>query len=159
MNRSICDLCDAYESLIQIAEPVFSGFGGKSAFGGQIVTIKCFEDNSLVRELVASDGRGKVLVVDGGGSKRRSLLGDQLGAKAAANGWEGILINGAVRDVEALRALELGVLALAAIPLKTEKKGLGERAVTLKFAGVEFTPGHYLYADPNGVIVAGRALE
>ena len=121
--------------------------------------MRCPEDNSLVRELVASDGRGKVLVVDGLGSVRRSLLGDQLGEKAVANGWQGIVLYGAVRDVEALEKLELGILALAAIPVKTDKKGVGEKALPLRFAGVTFMPGHYVYADRNGLIVASTALD
>jgi regulator of ribonuclease activity A len=159
MIKSTCDLCDEYEALVQVAEPIFESFGGRQAFSGQITTLRCPEDNSLVRELLAVDGRGKVLVVDGFGSRRRSLLGDQLAAKAVANGWQGIVIHGAVRDVEALEKLDLGVLALGAIPLKTDKKGLGHRDLILKFAGVTFTPGDFLYADRNGVIVAPKSLD
>jgi regulator of ribonuclease activity A len=159
MKHSTCDLCDEFEGLVQVAEPLLGHFGGRQAFCGEIVTLKCPEDNSLVRELVASDGRGKVLVVDGFGSVRRSLLGDQLAAKAVANRWEGIVINGAVRDVAALEELDLGVMALAPIPLKTDKKGVGERGAVVKFAGVTFTPGHYLYADENGLIVAAKRLQ
>ena len=158
MKHSTCDLCDEFESLLQVAEPLLGHFGGRGAFCGEIVTLKCPEDNSLVRELVASPGRGKVLVVDGFGSVRRSLLGDQLAAKAVANHWEGIVIHGAVRDVAALEQLDLGVMALAAIPLKTEKKGVGERGVVVNFAGVAFTPGHFLCADENGLIVAPHRL-
>jgi len=158
MMKSTCDLCDEFENLVQIAVPMFRSFGGRTAFTGEIVTILCPEDNSRVREQVALPGRGKVLVVDGLGSVRRSLLGDQLAAKAVANGWEGVVIHGAVRDVGVLRGLDLGVLALAAIPLKTEKKGLGEQGRPVSFAGVKFTPGHYVYADENGLIVAPRAL-
>jgi regulator of ribonuclease activity A len=99
-----------------------------------------------------------VLVVDGGGSLRRSLLGDQLADKAVANGWEGIVVYGAVRDVEAIAHMNLGVKALGAIPLKTEKRGIGERDIPVRFAGVDFVPGEYLYADANGIIVAATAL-
>ena len=159
MNKSTCDLCDEYETTVQVAEPRFKGYGGRSAFSGEISTIQCPEDNSLVRERVASDGHGKVLVIDGFGSLRRSLLGDRLAEKAVANGWHGIVVYGAVRDVEALAKLDLGVLALAAIPLKTDKKGAGQRDLSLQFAGVTFAPGHYLYADRNGLIVAPRALD
>ena len=158
MKHSTCDLCDEFESLIQVAEPLLGHFGGRGGFCGEIVTLRCPEDNSLVRELLATPGRGKVLVVDGFGSVRRSLLGDQLAAKAVENHWEGIVIHGAVRDVQALESLDLGVLALAAIPLKTEKKGLGERGVTVHFAGIAFSPGHFLYADENGLIVAPQRL-
>ena len=158
MSLSTCDLCDEFEDQIGVAEPIFRSFGARRAFGGQIVTLRCPEDNSLVRELVASDGRGKVLVVDGLGSVRRALLGDQLAAKAVAQHWEGIVIYGAVRDVTVLRGLDLGVLALAAIPLKTEKKGSGDQGRPVSFAGVTFTPGNHIYADENGLIVAPRPL-
>lgn len=159
MSRSTCDLCDDYPEEVQVAEPLFRDFGARSAFRGRIVTIKCHEDNSRVREAVAEDGRGCVLVIDGGGSLRRSLLGDQLAAKAVASGWEGIVIFGAVRDVEALAGMDLGIRALGAIPLKTDKKGVGERDPALRFAGVNFEPGHHLYADGNGIVVAARDLD
>jgi regulator of ribonuclease activity A len=159
MSKSTCDLCDEYETELQVAQPVFRSYGGRGAFSGEISTIQCPEDNSLVRERVASDGRGKVLIVDGCGSVRRSLLGDQLGEKAVANRWNGIVVYGAVRDVEALEKLDLGVLALAAIPLKTDKKGAGQRDLILRFAGITFTPGHFVYADRNGLIVSPRPLD
>lgn len=159
MIISICDLCDEYPQHVQVAEPMFRDFGGRARFAGRIVTIKCHEDNSRVRDLVAEPGTGCVLVIDGGGSLRRSLLGDQLAAKAVANGWEGMVIHGAVRDVEALAGMDIGVKALAAIPLKTDRKGVGERDLALRFAAVEFVPGQFLYADPNGVIVADRELS
>lgn len=152
------DLCDAHPE-IAVADPVFRDYGGKHAFCGSMVTVRCFEDNSRVRDLVAADGKGKVLVVDGGGSLRRSLLGDMLAAKAVANGWSGVLIHGCVRDVRALAELPLGVKALAACPLKTEKRGMGEVDVEVAFAGTLFVPGHWLYADGNGVIVAASDLR
>lgn len=153
------DLCDAYPDLIRVLEPMFSNFGGRDSFGGQIVTLKCFEDNSKVRELVEQPGAGKVLVVDGGGSLRRALLGDMLADKAAKNGWEGLLIYGCVRDVDVLAQTDVGVQALASHPLKTDKRGIGEVDVPVTFAGVTFRPGEYLYADNNGVIVSTTPLE
>ncbi|MFR0674703.1 ribonuclease E activity regulator RraA [Enterobacterales bacterium AW_CKDN230030176-1A_HGKHYDSX7] len=153
------DLCDAYPDLIQVLEPMFSNFGGRDAFGGPIVTLKCFEDNSKVREQVEQPGEGRVLVVDGGGSLRRALLGDMLAAKAAKNGWAGLLIYGCVRDVDALAQTDVGVQALASHPLATEKRGLGDIDVPVTFAGVTFHPGHYLYADNNGVIVSPSPLR
>jgi regulator of ribonuclease activity A len=150
-------LCDKHPE-VAVADPVFRDYGGNAAFCGRIVTIDCFEDNSRVRDLVATDGRGKVLVVHGGGSLRRSLLGDMLAERAVANGWSGLLINGCVRDVEALAKLPLGVKALAACPVKTEKLGAGEVGIAVAFAGVAFLPGRWLYADGNGVIVAERDL-
>lgn len=157
MSWTTPDLCDNHPE-VAVADPVFRDYGGNPAFCGRIVTIDCFEDNSRVRDLVATDGRGKVLVVQGGGSLRRSLLGDMLAERAVANGWSGLLINGCVRDVEALAKLPLGVKALAAFPVKTEKRGAGEVDVAVTFAGVTFLPGQWLYADGNGVIVANEAL-
>lgn len=152
------DLCDEYPSLVRVVEPMFKNYGGKRSFGGQIVTIKCFEDNSLVREQVALEGRGKVLVVDGGGSLRRACLGDMLAEKAVANGWEGIVIYGCIRDVDAITELSLGVQALNTHPMKTDKKGIGELEVEVTFGGVTFVPGEYVYADNNGVIVSSQPL-
>lgn len=152
------DLCDAFANQIKVAEPIFRSYGGRNFFGGCIVTIKCFEDNSKVRELVATPGHRKVLVVDGGGSLRRALLGDQLAQKAVENGWEGILINGCLRDVQIIASLDIGVHALASHPMKTEKRGLGDINVPVSFAGLTFEPGAWLYADANGVLVAGCAL-
>ncbi len=157
-KKTTCDLCDEFEAQVRVSEPVWKSYGGKRAFAGTIRTIKCHEDNSRVQELIAESGRGNVLVVDGGGSLRRSLLGDNLAAKAVACGWEGIVIYGALRDVDALAVLDLGILALACVPMRTEKKGVGEIDVEVRFAGVTFTPGHWLFADANGLIVAERPL-
>lgn len=152
------DLCDQFADEVQVAEPLFTSFGGRAAFGGEIVTVKCFEDNSKVKELVEQNGSGKVIVVDGGGSLRHALLGDMLAEKAAANGWQGLIINGCIRDVDIIRQTALGVLALRTHPLKTDKRGLGDVNIPVRFACVTFTPGHYVYADNNGIIVAARAL-
>lgn len=152
------DLCDEYPEFIQVVEPMFNNYGEKESFGGQIVTVKCFEDNSKVKELVDTDGKGKVMVVDGGGSLRHALLGDMLAEKAAKNGWEGLIINGCIRDVDVIMQTYLGVQALATNPLKTEKRGLGDVDVPVKFGGVEFKPGEYVYADNNGIIVSTKAL-
>ncbi|RYZ71611.1 MAG: putative 4-hydroxy-4-methyl-2-oxoglutarate aldolase [Lysobacteraceae bacterium] len=151
------DLCDAHAD-VAVAAPLFQDYGGRRAFCGRIVTVACFEDNSRVRELVEEEGHGKVMVVQGGGSLRRSLLGDLLAAKAVDNGWSGVVLNGCVRDVEALAALPLGIKALAACPVKTEKRGLGEVGLAVEFAGVVFQPGQWLYADRNGIVVANRDL-
>ena len=157
MDWTTPDLCDAHPD-VQVVEPLFRGFGGRVAFHGPIATVCCHEDNSRVRELAGTPGLGRVMVVDGGGSRRRALLGDQIAANAARNGWAGFLIHGAVRDVEVLAQLDLGVQALAAHPMKTEKRGLGEADVPVAFAGVDFRPGHWLYADANGVIVSASPL-
>ena len=126
---------------------------------GEIVTVKCHEDNSIVKEQVDQDGRGKVMVVDGGGSFRRALLGDMLAEKAAKNGWEGIIIYGCVRDVDVLAQTPLGIQALASHPMKTDKRGIGDLNITVSFAGVTFKPGEYVYADNNGIIVSPTALS
>lgn len=152
------DLCDQHGDTLQVADPLFHDFGGKPLFYGQAVTLSCYEDNSLVRELVNSPGQGRVMVIDGGGSLRRALLGDQLAIKAAEQGWEGIVIFGAVRDVGTLATLALGVKALAACPVKTEKLGQGELDAVVSFAGVTIHPGDYVYADLNGVLVSAARL-
>ena len=159
MSYSVPDICDDFMGEISVLDPLFSDFGGKRRFSGEVVTIKCFEDNSLVRNAVRSEGRGRVLVVDGGGSLRRALLGDMLAASAAENGWQGLLINGCVRDVEILETIDLGVKALNSHPVKTDKRGEGQLDINVTFAGVTIRPGHYLYADANGVVVAVRNLE
>lgn len=153
------DLCDEYPELVSVVEPMFNNFGGKDNFGGQIVTVKCHEDNSKVKELVATDGAGKVMVVDGGGSLRHALLGDMLAEKAVSNGWEGLIIYGCIRDVDVIMQTDLGVQALATNPLKTDKRGLGDVDVSVKFGGVIFNPGEYVYADNNGIIVSPKELK
>lgn len=152
------DLCDAYP-LVRVMTPMFKNFGGRCSFGGQVVTVKCFEDNSRVKELLATDGKGKVLVVDGGGSLRCALLGDMIGESAVKYGWEGVIIYGCVRDVDALAQLNLGVQALAAMPLKSVRKGVGDIGLSVSFGGVIIEQGEYIYADNNGVIVSAQALN
>lgn len=159
MDDLLPELCDQFPELVQVVEPMFGNFGGRERFGGEIVTLKAFEDNSLVREQVALAGEGRVLVVDGGGSMRKAMLGDMLAEKAALNGWAGIIIYGAIRDVNAISDTDLGVQALGTHPMKTEKKGLGELNVDLTFGGVTFKPGQYVYADNNGILVSPTKLE
>ncbi len=152
------DLCDANENVVAVLEPIFVNYGGCDAFGGEVVTVKCFEDNSLVKEQLATAGNGRVLVVDGGGSLRRALLGDMIAESAVKNGWKGVVIYGAIRDVDVIAGLDLGVQAIGAIPLKTEKRGIGDLNVPVRFAGVDIRPGDYLYADNNGIIISPHAL-
>lgn len=159
MGLSVPDICDTYPDDVVVPDPVFRDYGGKERFCGEIVTIKCFEDNSLVGEMVRKPGENHVIVVDGGGSLRRALLGDLLAAAAVENGWQGLLINGCVRDVEILRTLDLGVKALASYPVRTDKRGEGQLDVPLRFAGVLMQPGQYLYADANGIAIAEQRLD
>jgi regulator of ribonuclease activity A len=153
------DLCDAYGDAVDVLAPGFSSFGGRLAFGGPVRTVRCFEDNSRVAELVATPGEGAVLVVDGGGSVRCALLGDNLATKAADNGWAGVIVWGCVRDVEALAAIDLGVQALSAHPRRSVKRDLGDVDVAVSFHGVTLAPGRHVYADRNGVIVADEPLR
>ncbi len=136
----------------------FVNYGGRKQFAGRAVTIKCHEDNSLVKALVDEPGEGRVIVVDGGGSMRRALLGDMLAEKAAANGWSGLVIFGVIRDVDEIGATDLGVQALGSCPVKTEKLGVGQRDVPVDMGGVVVAPGDYIYADNNGVLVSSRPL-
>ena len=159
MDYVLPDLCDAYPDLVRVMVPMFRGFGGVSSFAGQITTIKCHEDNSLVARAVDEPGEGRVLVVDGGGSLRCGLLGDNLALKAAANGWAGIVVYGCVRDVDALAEIRLGIQALNANPLKSVQREVGLRDQVVSFGGVAFVPGEYLYADNNGIIVSAKPLS
>ena len=152
------DLCDDHADKLQVAEIVFRDLGGRAAFHGQIETIKAFEDNSLVREAVARPGQGKVLVIDSGGSSRRAMLGDLLAKKAVDNGWEGVIIHGCIRDSAAIGQMALGVKALGTCPMKTDKRGLGDANVPLRFGGVDWVPGQFVYADEDGVVLSASAL-
>lgn len=158
MSFVTCDLCDEFPEAVRVCEPMFANYGGLNPFGGAIVTVKCHEDNSRVKELLATPGEGRVLVVDGGGSLRCALLGDLIGASAVKQGWAGVIVYGCVRDVDALAELDIGIQAIAAIPLKSVRKGVGEVGLPVTFAGVTFTPGEYVYADNNGIIVSAQKL-
>ncbi|MBE9539117.1 MAG: ribonuclease E activity regulator RraA [Proteobacteria bacterium] len=151
------DITDAHEEARAI-ELQFLNYGARKDFSGEVVTIKCHEDNSLVKACVGEPGLGRVIVVDGGGSLRRALFGDMLASTAAHNGWAGLIINGAVRDVDEIAGIELGVQALGCCPIKTEKLGLGQRDIAVNIGGVAISPGDYVYADNNGVIVSDRSL-
>ena len=159
-----CDLLDDNEDKdLQVVSPSIDGkffrsFGARKTFGGQVVTVKCFEDNSRVKELLATDGTGKVLVVDGGASMRCALMGDMIAESAVKNHWNGVIIYGCVRDVDAIAELDLGVQALACIPQKSTRKGVGETGLTLSFGGVTIAQDDYIYADNNGIVVAKEAL-
>lgn len=151
------DLFDLYPEQLQLAEPLFNDYGGKLIFSGEIVTVSCFNDNSKVKELVATDGTGKVMVVDGKGSTTRALLGDMLAEQAVANGWQAIVINGCIRDAGTIATLPLGVKALGCNPIKTEKLGIGEINTNISFAGIEFVAGQYIYGDANGLAVSEKS--
>ncbi|MFT4520356.1 MAG: regulator of ribonuclease activity A [Halioglobus sp.] len=151
------DLTDDAPEAVAI-ELQFNNYGQIEQFCGQAVTIKCHEDNSLVKACVGEQGEGRVIVVDGGGSLRRALLGDMLAETAAKNGWSGLVIVGAIRDVDEIRATAIGVKALGTCPFKTEKLGVGQRDIDLHIGGATLSPGDFIYADNNGVIVSKRSL-
>ena len=158
MEFQTADLCDRFAAELQIGEPLFRDYGGRTRFAGQIATIKCFEDNSRVRDLVAEPGQGRVLVIDAGGSLRRAVLGDMLAQQAVDNNWSGVVVYGCIRDSFAIAKLSLGVKALGTCPQRTDKRGEGQRDVPVRFAGVNFRQGEWLYADEDGLVVAPRAL-
>ncbi len=158
MSWTTADLCDQFSSELQIAEPLFQNYGGRLAFCGQVATIKAHEDNSLVRTLLTEPGAGRVLVVDGGGSLRCAMLGDQLAMLAVQHGWSGVVLNACLRDSVAIAALDLGVKALATHPLRSVKLETGQRDLIVQFGGVTFRPGTFLYADSDGLIVSARSL-
>lgn len=162
------DLCDVFlpepvdqvsQSKVQIVEPIFRDFGGNLRFSGRVSTVKCFENNPLVRAALEEQGAGRVLVVDGGASKRCALLGDNIAEMAHKNGWIGIIINGCVRDSDDISRMPLGVKALAAYPLKSSKRDPGLRDVPVAFGGATFRPGDWVYADKDGILVSPEELK
>ena len=164
MTFATADLCDHNEAQIRdgqvrVVTPMFRSFGGRTSFHGQIATLKLFEDNSFVRKTLEQAGAGRVLVIDGGGSLRRALVGDQLAALGVKNDWAGIVVYGCIRDSAAIATMNIGLLALATHPQKTDKKNVGEIDVAITFGGVTFHPGEHLYADQDGVLLAPQALS
>ncbi|PLW82960.1 ribonuclease activity regulator protein RraA [Kineobactrum sediminis] len=157
MTFATPDLMDAAPNAAVI-ELQFRNLGAHPRFSGRAVTIKCHEDNSLVKQCVAEPGDGRVIVVDGGGSLRQALLGDMLAAEAADNGWAGLVINGAIRDVDDIAVTALGVQALGVTPRKTDKRGEGQRDIVVHIGGARIAPGDYIYADNNGVVVSAEPL-
>ena len=149
------DLVDEHGDAARVCELELRQFGGIRSFAGEIATIRCFEDNVLVRERVSSPGHGRVLVVDGGGSLRCALVGDILAALALENGWTGLVLNCAVRDVAELGGLDLGIKALGTNPRRSAKAGGGDVEVPVTFGGLTFEPGAMLYSDDDGIVVLG----
>ena len=152
-----CDLCDLHRDDtsgdFRVLPPVFRDFGGRASFSGPVATVKCHDDNSLVKAAVESAGQGRVLVVDGGGSMRRALVGGNLAAAAARNGWAGLVVDGCVRDAAELAAVDLGLRALALMPLPTDRRQQGQAEVAVQIQGVWVRPGDWLYADVDGIVV------
>lgn len=158
ISYATTDLSDQFPDQVLVPEGIFRDFGGKKQFYGQIETLKIFEDNGLVRQVLAENGTGKVLVIDAGGSLRCAVLGDQLAALAVQNAWQGVLVFGCIRDSAAIAQMPLGVKALGTHPLKTVKRNEGQRQIPVRFAGVTFAPQAMLYADEDGLLVAQSPL-
>jgi regulator of ribonuclease activity A len=159
--KSTPDLCDEYEETIRVLDPIFTNYGGASRFAGTVVTVQCYEDNSVLKQLATEmHGSGCVMVVDGGGSRRRALLGDMVAADLVKQHWAGIVIYGSIRDVDEIRALEtLGVQALGTHPRKTQKRNEGQVNIPVTFAGVTIFPGDYIACDNNGIVVNATPMN
>lgn len=162
ISFATCDLCDEHKNDtdgdFRVLPPVFKDYGRQIKFAGQVSTVKCFEDNTLVKAAVDSPGNGRVLVVDGGASLRRALVGGNLGKAAAKNGWAGVVVDGCVRDSVELAECDVGIRALALMPLPTEKRQEGQKDVAVQIQGVWVRPGDWLYADEDGIVLASRPL-
>jgi len=164
MSFATTDLCDDNGALLDDGRlsalpPVFRHYGKHVRFSGRVTTLKVHEDNALVRATLETQGNGNVLVIDGGASLRRALVGGQLGLLAQDNGWAGIIVDGCIRDTDELNACEIGVRALGAIPVKSSKKGAGERNLRVLIQGVPVNPGDWIYADADGILVAQQKLS
>jgi regulator of ribonuclease activity A len=158
MHFATADLYDTHPDAVGVCAPVFRDFGGRLVFCGQAETIKCFEDNSRIKEALSEPGRGRVLMVDAGGSQRCAMLGDLIAERAVEQGWAGVLIDGCVRDVARLATLDIGIKALASTPRKSIRRGEGQRALPVQIAGARIAPGDWIYCDGDGVIVSSTCL-
>lgn len=152
-------LCDIYLDQVDVVEPIFSNFGGRASFYGKITTVKCFENNGLIAEILEENGEGRVLLIDGGGAVRQALIDAELAQLAADNGWEGIIVYGGVRQIQQLENLDIGIQALAPIPVGANTDTQGEQDVPVNFGGVTFFPEDYVYADLTGIILSQEPLE
>lgn len=159
MQYNTSELCDMYLDSVDVVEPMFANFGGRNSFGGEVTTVKCHEANGLIRDIVARNGEGKVLIIDGGGSLRRALVDLELAEIALENGWEGIIVYGCIRDVDLIDELEIGIQALASIPVLASDSSDGEVDTPVNFGGVTFLPEDHIYADSTGIILSPEPLD
>ena len=159
MEYNTSELCDLFADAVDVVEPMFVNYGGRSSFGGQLVTVKCYEDKGLIENALQASGIGKVLLVDGGGSLRRALIDINIAETALENDWEGIICYGCVRDVDALEDLDIGIQAMASIPVGAPSEGTGEMDIPVNFGGVTFLPEDHVYADTTGVILSPEPLD
>lgn len=144
---------------VDVLDPIFSSFGASYSYCGEVTTVKCFEDRGLVDKILATNGMGKVLLIDGGGSLRRALIDAENAQLAIDNGWEGVICFGAVRDVDLLEEMELGIHALGAIPVSAESREIGDLDIAVNFASVTFLPEDHVYADNTGIILSAEPLD
>ena len=151
--RPTADLVDDIGPGVRSCDVQFRQFGARARFVGPIVTVRCFEDNALLKSVLSESGGGRVLVIDGGGSLHTALVGDVIAELARSNGWSGLVVNGAVRDAAALRTLDIGIKALGTNPRKSTKTGAGERDIAVTVGGVDFTPGDLAFSDEDGIVV------
>lgn len=156
---STADLYDRFGDTLAVCAPLFRDYGGHPRFCGAAVTVKCFEDNSRIKEALAEPGAGRVLVADAGGSTRCAMLGDLIAASAVANGWAGVVLTAAVRDTAVLATMALGIKALAATPRKSVRRSEGQRDLPVEIAGVTVHPGDWVYADGDGILIARTPLS
>ena len=159
MQYNTSELCDIYLETVDVVEPMFANFGGRNSFGGEVTTVKCHEANGLLRDVLQRNGEGKVLIIDGGGSLRRALLDFNLAEIALDNGWEGIIVYGCLRDVDSIDELDIGIQALASIPVLASDNTDGEVDVPINFGGVTFLPEDHVYADSTGIILSPEPLD
>jgi len=159
MDYSTSDLCDHFADVVDVLEPMFINFGGRHSFGRRIKTVKRFENNELIRQLLSQDGTDQILLIDGGGSTRRALIDIELAELALENNWQGIIVYGALRHVDELEELDLGIQAIGSIPVAADSEGAGESGIGVNFAGVSFFDDDFVYADSTGIVLSAEELE
>ncbi len=159
MEYNTSELCDIYLDQVDVLEPMMSSYGGRRSFGGQIRTVKCFEDNGLIKQLAQENGEGCVMLIDGGGSLRRALVDSDIATLACENNWEGLVVYGCVRDVDLLDEIEIGIQAIASIPVSADTQGIGDTDIPVNFGGVTFIPEDHIYADSTGVILSQEPID
>ena len=159
MEYNTSELCDLFADSVDVVEPIFASYGGRISFGGEITTVKCYEDKGLIDRVLAENGEGKVLLIDGGGSVRRALIDAGIAQQAVENGWEGIVCYGSVREVDALEELDIGILAVGSIPVLAGDEQTGDIDLAVNFAGVTFLPEDHLYADSTGIVLSPEPLD
>ena len=159
MEFKTADLCDDHIDELQILNPLYKSYGLKKSFFGQAVTVKVFEDNVLVKNMLGTDGTGKVLVVDGGGSTRCALLGDNLANMAIENNWAGVIIHGCIRDSGEINKMDVGIRAVNTCPAKSIKRGEGQTNINIEISGAKITKDDYIYSDEDGIVVSKKKLH